>query len=67
MCDNRLPWPDRAGLLGVVTESDDEIELCVFELFPRLAVGVRWVDFESWRRISNASGCGAGFGFAPAL
>ena len=46
MCDNWLAWPDRAGFPGVVTEGDDEIELCVFELFPRLAVGVRCVNFE---------------------
>ena len=46
MCYNRLARPNRAGLLGIVTEGDDEIELYIFELFPGLAVGVRCVDFE---------------------
>ena len=40
------PGPDRAVLPGIITECDDEIELCVFELLPRLTVGVRCVDFE---------------------
>ena len=43
---NRLARPNRAGLLGVVTEGDDEIEWHIFELIPRFTVGIRWVDFE---------------------
>ena len=46
MCDNRLARPDRQVLPGIITECDDEIELCVFELLPRLAVRVRCVNFE---------------------
>ena len=38
MRENRLARPNRAGLLGIVTEGDDEIELSIFELFPGLAV-----------------------------
>ena len=46
MGDNRLAWPDRTDFPGIIAERDDEIELCVFELFPRLAVRFRRVDFE---------------------
>ena len=68
MRDNRLTGPDRTGLLRIVTESDDEIELCLFEFFPRLAVGVRCVDFEIIaENFQRESGCGAGFGRPPAL
>ena len=67
MCHNRLTWPDRAGLLPIVTEGDDEIELRIFELFPRLTVGLRRIDSEIFAENLDPSGYGAGFGLAPAL
>ena len=67
MCDNWLAWPDRAGFPSVIAEGDDEIELCVFELFPRLAVASDASILKSSRRTFSAKGCGAGFGLAPAL
>ena len=72
MRDDRLPWPDRAGLPGIVTEGDDKIERSVVELFPRLAVDVRGIDFEilaenlqrEWMRCGFWTSSGA-IGFEP--
>jgi hypothetical protein len=44
MCHDWLTRPNRAGLPSIITEGDDKIERSVFELFPRLAVGVGGVD-----------------------
>jgi hypothetical protein len=44
MCHDWLTRPNRAALPGIITEGNDKIERSLFELFPRLAVGVGGVD-----------------------
>src|SRR5665213_826937 len=41
---NGIPRKDGTRLLGIVADRDDEIELHVLELIPRLAAGVARVD-----------------------